>query len=386
MEQILHLQWQGKYGLDNKKYGKWRVSWQSNVIKEVGGYYLNGLKQGLWKELYKNYQTSDAKVFEFGEYYNDLKRSKWNYIYKNKKIGGGLQNIEGLKKGKWTELSENFCYDSQVIYNGEYNKKGMKVGIWDIMYCVVEENQYKQIGGGLYHCSLGIKIGKWVELWDSFYLYSQACYKGHYNMKGMKVGRWDIMFCDNYEKEYQQIGGGSYDDSFGSKIGQWVELDEGFYADKQVTYDGKYNLNGIKVGNWITKYCKFHEKEYKQIGGGSYDSFQGFKIGRWIELDQGFYEGKQITYNGEYNINGIKVGRWDIMLCHKYGKEYQQIGGGQYDNYSGRKIGQWVELDEELQGWNYITYSGKYNMNGKKVGKWRKIDLRSNNNFGKYEI
>ncbi|CAD8102376.1 unnamed protein product [Paramecium sonneborni] len=82
MEQILHLKWHGQWGLDNKKYGRWRVSWQSNVLKEVGGYYMDGLKQGLWKELHKNYYT-DAQLFEIGEDYNDLKRSKWNYIYKN---------------------------------------------------------------------------------------------------------------------------------------------------------------------------------------------------------------------------------------------------------------------------------------------------------------
>ncbi|CAD8129942.1 unnamed protein product [Paramecium sonneborni] len=50
------------------------------------------------------------------------------------------------------------------------------------------------------------------------------------------------------------------------KIGKWIELDEEFYFDKQDTHDGQYNKNGKKVGRWDIMYCKPYEQEYKQMG------------------------------------------------------------------------------------------------------------------------
>ncbi|CAD8068158.1 unnamed protein product [Paramecium sonneborni] len=62
---------------------------------------------------------------------------------------------------------------------------------------------------------------------------------------------------------------------------------------------------------------------FQQIGGGSYESNEGEKkIGKWVELNERFYNGYQITYNGEYNRNGMKTGIWLIM---GYGYQYCEI-------------------------------------------------------------
>ncbi|CAD8130238.1 unnamed protein product [Paramecium sonneborni] len=63
---------------------------------------------------------------------------------------------------------------------------------------------------------------------------------------------WDIMYCKYGEKEYKNIGGGSYDqDGTQKKIGNWAELDEVFNDDKQLTYYGEYNRNGMKQKDGI---------------------------------------------------------------------------------------------------------------------------------------
>ncbi|CAD8213746.1 unnamed protein product [Paramecium pentaurelia] len=53
-------------------------------------------------------------------------------------------------------------------------------------------------------------------------------------------------------------------------------------------------------------------------GGGLYDQkCNGMKIGKRIELDKGFYNGKQITHIGEYKT-GKKFDIWDIWCIKQY--------------------------------------------------------------------
>ncbi|CAD8128850.1 unnamed protein product [Paramecium sonneborni] len=245
------------------------------------------------------------------------------------------------------------------------------------------------------------KIGQWIDLDEEFNVRKQVTYNGEYNMNGMKVGQWCILFKseDEYEqmqifhknKQYHFSGGGSYDqEGSQKKIGLWIDLDEGFNFRKQVTYNGEYNMNGMKVGQWCILFKS--EDEYEQIGGGSYDQEGGqIKIGQWIDLDVGFFvsqlSSKQIIYKGEYNMNGIKIGRWNIMYCRTGEQEYQQMqilkkyeesnnylfvdfsGGGSYDQEgSQKKVGKWVELDEDFSCSQQVTYNGEYNMKGIKIG------------------
>ncbi|CAD8129949.1 unnamed protein product [Paramecium sonneborni] len=436
MDQIQNLSWQGQYGKNEKKEGKWVAFWDKNILKNVGGYFNNGQKEGQWKDLFLNY-CDQAKVVETGLYFKSLRIGIWNYIFKDMKISGGLYNVDGQKQGKWIVLDERFFNYKQVTYNGEYNCYGMKIGRWDIMYKYVDkygiEREYKQIGGGTYgQKGNQIKIGKWIELDEEFTFDKQVAYIGEYNNNGKKVGRWDIMFYKYGVPQDQQIGGGLYDlEGNQKKIGKWIELDEGYSLDfvdskevtyigeydmngrkigrwdilyrnkqiggglydlegnqkkigkwilqdkqfkaiKQITYTGEYNINGIKVGRWDIMFTKSIDQPYQQIGGGSYDQEGNqIKIGKWIEQDNFFLLIKQITYNGEYNIKGRKVGRWDIWFQRLFGDKYEQIGGGFYDQKgSQKKIGNWVDLDEKFQTGNEITHTGEYNINGMKVCRW----------------
>ncbi|CAD8099421.1 unnamed protein product [Paramecium sonneborni] len=382
MDQIQNLSWQGQYGKNKKKDGKWIAFWTKELLKNVGGYYKEGQKYGLWKDLFLNY-WKEAQIFETGEFQSDLRIGKWNYIYQNAKIGGGSYNKDGYKQGKWIDLDEVYYNDKSVTYNGEYNKNGMKVGIWDIMHFNKQMDEYKYMlqrgkfsGGGSYDQNGNQKkIGKWVEL-DEGFCYKQVTCWGEYNRNGRKVG------------EYKKIisGGGTYDQEGNQKkIGKWVELDEGFNENKQITYKGEFNTNGIKVGQWDTIFCKYIDEGYQQMGqilcinsgGGSYEKKGGqIKIGKWVELDEGFNENKQVTYNGEYNMNGIKVGKQDIM--YQRNQMYIFInGGGKYDlEGSQQKRGKWIELDEKFSKYNQVTYNGEYNIQGQKIGRWNRINLQ----------
>ncbi|CAD8105147.1 unnamed protein product [Paramecium sonneborni] len=411
LEQIKYLQWIGNYDQNKKKVGRWEITWNGENLNNVGGEYLDGRKTGQWKDLTQNY-WSQAQVYEIGKYENNIRKGVWEFVYNNYKIGGGQFNNDGNKQGKWIDLFENFFYNAQVTYNGEYNMNNMKVGRWDIMYDKVRDRQYKQIGGGQYDKEGNQKkIGKWVELFEGFQLNAQVTYNGEYNINSMKVGRWDIMYCQIGKQEYQQMqilfvqktqtysGGGSYDQEGNQKkIGKWVELFEGFQQLAKVTYDGEYNMNNMKVGKWdimfegdwmqILQNLQEYLNIYIYSGGGQYDKEGNQnKIGNWVELFEGFHWKAQVIYNGEYNMNNMKVGRWDIMYCKNATAEYKQMqilqnlqeylniynysGGGQYDKEGNqKKIGKWVELFEGFQYDAQVTYNGEYNMNNMKVGRW----------------
>ncbi|CAD8172225.1 unnamed protein product [Paramecium pentaurelia] len=217
-------------------------------------------------------------------------------------------------------------------------------------------------GGGLYdegNVGLTIKVGKWIEISEKFDKSNFIVYKGAYK-NGKKVGRWHVYIRNSlFQKGYNKIGGGCYDEQgHGIKIGEWIDLDDGFHSRNQVTYHGEYH-NGKKVGRW-NAYWNFDQ----QIGGGQYDELdEGIKIGKWIELEEGDSLQQLIIFYGEYK-HGKKVGRWDFMK-RQYHESFKQIGGGFYDQ-NGIKFGMWIDLGEQTYD---KVLSGNY-QNGKKVGIW----------------
>ncbi|CAD8128829.1 unnamed protein product [Paramecium sonneborni] len=117
----------------------------------------------------------------------------------------------------------------------------------------------------------------WIELWEGFNDNAQVTYVGEYNIKGMKMGRWNIWHQEKYgDDKNNQIGGGQYEeqqDGICVKVGMWIEVWEGFNDNAQVTYSGQYNLNGVKVGQWEIMYRKNEDEPFKK-----------YKYIRWIIL------------------------------------------------------------------------------------------------------
>ncbi|CAD8068131.1 unnamed protein product [Paramecium sonneborni] len=268
LEQIKYLQWQGNYGLNNHKIGQWKILWDCKILDGVGGEYREGEKQGQWKEPIKNY-WSLSQVYEIGQYDKDKNKGSWKLIENDNKIGGGQYNCFGQKEGKWIDIYENFFNYAKVTCVGNYDKNGMKIGKWDIL----------QNSGGGQNDQEGNqkKIGKWVELDEKFRYYKQVINCGEYNLNGMKIGLWDIMYCKDKQKLYRQIGGGCYGSGDNSKkIGKWVE----FSFWKQPTYNGEYNFQGMKIGRWDIMYFIQGKKEYKLIGEDNMIQKDQRKIGK----------------------------------------------------------------------------------------------------------
>ncbi|CAD8058053.1 unnamed protein product [Paramecium primaurelia] len=485
LEQINFLKWIGSYDNNNQQIGKWNVTWKGETLQEIGGYYDEGKKQGLWKELFKNY-WNQAQVYEFGEYLNDQRQGYWTYIYKGKEIAGGLYNQAGLKHGKWMQPNESFWDQSQVIHFGEY-QNGNKIGIWDIwvdeqginnqMYnyyfynninlilvevdCMMKKDKNlkqetglrqvidfgfihaqlimvnikkvkKQVFGRVFgmkdhklvvvymmkevknlkletglmsvmdflidhqqllmvnikmvkklvdglHCLIwmetinrqfdelhGVKIGNWIDISEGFYQFSQVTFNGEYK-NGKKVGRWNIYYNNIL------IGGGLYDEgNQETKIGNWIEISSEFSDWSQVTFEGNYN-NGQKFGKWNIWFRNCNTQEQKLIGGGSYDEGdQALKVGNWIEIIDGFKSETQVTYRGEYQ-NGIKIGKWEIWGRNNFDNpNTENIGGGLYNQ--GEKVGNWIEINDGFLYLSDIIYNGNYK-NGQKIGIWEKLDV-----------
>ncbi|CAD8173975.1 unnamed protein product [Paramecium octaurelia] len=402
-------------------------------LQSGGGYYDdagNGIKIGNWLEISDDFDN-DKQVTLNGEYKNGKKVGRWDIWYKNKEnnekmqkynfqlkliylnlqSGGGYYDDagNGIKIGNWLEISDDFDNDKQVTLNGEY-KNGKKVGRWDIWYKNKENNEKMQkynfqlkliylnlqSGGGYYDdAGNGIKIGNWLEISDDFDNDKQVTLNGEYK-NGKKVGRWDIWYKnkENNEKMQKynfqlkliylnlQSGGGYYDDAGkGIKIGNWLEISDGFFSNNQVTLNGVYK-NGKKVGRWDIWFK--NEGLNKKIGGGVYDDDgDGIKIGNWLEISDDFQEFLYIALSGEYK-EGKKVGRWDIWYKNKENNEKMQkynfqlkliylnklSGGGVYDDAGdGIKIGNWLEISDDFNDYKQVTLNGEYK-NGKKVGRW----------------
>ncbi|CAD8101442.1 unnamed protein product [Paramecium sonneborni] len=364
MEQIKYFEWQGEYEPNKKKIGKWKATWNGEVILD-GGYYKNGLKLGLWEQPIKNYM-SIAQVYEVGEYFNDQKTGTWKYIQNNKNIGGGVFNELGQKNQKWVELSDGFWDGSQIIYIGEY-KNGNKVGRWDIEFRDDINTAFSLIGGGSYDdAGDELKLGNWVEIIENFGDFPYVKQNGVYK-NGKKVGRWDIYW--NWNGNQKKIGGGLYDDAgYGLKQGNWVEITDNFQYNSQVTYNGEYK-NGQKACRWdIWLKCPYSNKLNEKIGGGQYDSAgYGLKQGDWVEILDNFYDA-QLTYNGRYK-NGKKIGIWNIQYRYRQSDPFYKIAGGSYDEIGNEiKFGDWFEISDNFQD-SYVTCNGGYQY-GKKVGRW----------------
>ncbi|CAD8129356.1 unnamed protein product [Paramecium sonneborni] len=385
LEQIKFLQWRGDYGKNLKKNGRWTAFWKSKQLKKVGGYYLeDGSKQGLWKEIMKNY-CSQCKIFEMGEYQKNQKIGQWDYIYKKRKIGGGLYNEQAQKNGKWIELINGFHENRLVTLRCEY-KNGKKVGIEDIWYedhgnilnqqilydilcvfvflvvadCIVKrfDDQVGQLDGML----------RWIiffqinELW-LIQEWQKSRELGYFVQKQKDVKINYIVFIISLFLYIS--GGGQYDEGGNEyKLGDWVEISDEYNDQSKEMFFGAYD-NGKKVGVWNILYInewkqkyiiqlqsQYNSKNSKISRGELYDII---KDGMWDGLQDEFKDIIQLIHKGEYN-NGKKVGQWDIFLNWN---GQQKIGGGSYEN--GVKFGNWIDLDCSFEINKQVTYTGQYN-------------------------
>ncbi|CAD8108321.1 unnamed protein product [Paramecium sonneborni] len=274
--------YQGEY-INGNKIGIWNVI-HNKRIRAYGIYELIGQKFGKWIQLYDNYYDLN-QIIEIGNYENGKKCKDWTimmkipYYERNIKIGGGIYDeIEGKKVGFWVEPHFNFYEDCQIIMIGDYNM-GNRIGNWEIYFRMSEKSNYQTIGQGNYNQN-GIKFGKWDELQDSYDCNHQIIYSGEYD-NGQKNGLWDIKY-RTLQEQFQKIGGGNYDND--QKNGRWIEPIYNFNYQNQIFFDGSYQ-NNQKLGKWNLLCKKSYEDQYQILGGGNYEEKYGTKDGIWIEIN-----------------------------------------------------------------------------------------------------
>ncbi|CAD8057981.1 unnamed protein product [Paramecium sonneborni] len=307
-------------------------------------------------------------------------------IIKVKKMEDGLNQVKTFKTQVLLFIKANILMVRNMV-SGIFCIKGMQIshlnqsfGFYD------QQNNFID----------SIKIGRWIEPDDGFWNLSQVINIGEYKY-GKKVGLWDIKYRISDNQSFQIIGGGYYkqleDNSvLGSfKNGQWIELTDGFWRDKQVTYYGEY-LNGYKVGKWDIYYNnqETEQNEYmeiEQIECTIWDSLN-YKFKKITILIK-FNEEKEVSYiqNGQIirieqvkdqlqmseiliNLEQIKYFQW----CGNYGQNSQKVDRwtgswnqitledvGGYYSIVGKKEGLWKELSQNYQGNDVQIYEvGKY--------------------------
>ncbi|CAD8122015.1 unnamed protein product [Paramecium sonneborni] len=359
LEQVKYLNWIQEYGKNQQKNGRWFVKWNGEFMIDVGGYYqIEWKKNGFWKELIENYQKNTQNIWIIGF---------WQFLQNEQLIGGGLYNQQGFKHGLWSDLSDNYRKNSQVTYIGEY-KNGQQVGNWKIKY----KNQFMQIkqqidiSGGGYYTRQGLKRGKWIELKDflcieiiNFLRISQITFVGEYR-EGLKFGIWEIL------EENQYIGCGLYD-TYGLKNKKWFDLNQNFKDYIQIIYQGEYN-DGKRQGYWKTLFRYDRQSNFEQMCKG-FSNDKGQKNGKWIVLNNNFNHTCQVIYEGEYK-NGLYIHRWDTISRYDedHGFLYLYSGGCSFD-HNGYKYGKWTELQDKFEDQRQVIFNGEQN-NLKKSGQW----------------
>ncbi|CAD8203023.1 unnamed protein product [Paramecium pentaurelia] len=380
-----------------KKYFKPKFLKVENtrMIKEVEYGYISMItikcqKNGKWIELSDDFNCNSQLPY-IGEYRNGQKVGKQDIWYKNYQIGKNEQMQSYMEKENIMVVVDSM----KKVMNSKQFEDGLRLVISSmtllkllimvnikreeklvdgIFISKLQEGMSRQVDNKITKEVIKQRLGEKVRLSDSFFqdiqqdlkvrneqmqkqifsIYqkmiqcdsnSQVTCIGEYK-NGQKQGRWDMYY--NYGVN-NRIGGGLYEDGeHGVKIGKWIELSN---INTQLTYIGEYK-KGQKVGKWDTYFNYFGNK---QIGGGLYDEEgEGIKIGRWIEVNDEFFDSSQGTLNGEYK-NG---------------------GGGSNDQVSvGIKIWIWIEIKDNFKWALQTTLNGEYE-NGKKIGTW--IEMHGN--------
>ena len=289
-----------KEGVANGKYNEWNA----NGSIRITGVYLNGLKDGQWKE---RYFISDQD-FQLYEYKNGKKNGKFiEYLSEGTKVIEGNYK-DGQKEGLWEYYFENgkldmaghFKNDSQndhwqywypngqLYYEGEFDL-GKKQGLW----------QFNYNDGKLW------KKGEYINdkkngLWFSQYENGNKAFEGSYR-NDFENGQWLSWYENGQIKDK-----GTY--SLGLMNAFW----EGWYPNAVKRYEGSYEKD-LKIGSWkywTDRSILKDEESYKIFPKTSLNSsreiLQSYKHGSFKSYDEA--QGKLVS-EGSYS-KGTQNGLW----------------------------------------------------------------------------
>ncbi|CAD8089232.1 unnamed protein product [Paramecium primaurelia] len=204
----------------------------------------------------------------------------------------------------------------------------------------------------------GVQDGMWKEVNERFQNDCKIFYFGQFDI-GKKIGRWNVIFQDTI---MNFRGGGDYDNQ-GMKTGRWVDQNNNFFREQK---SGKYYVDLIL------------KKQFESIGSGQYDE-KGIKHDFWIEpiehiwrqIKFGCSDCNQLGLNNllrQYQNNGEKIGRWEILYKEENSEKFELIGGGCYDE-NGMISGEWAKVDSKFSYSCQVIQKGQQ-LKGRKVERW----------------
>ncbi len=301
----------------------------------------NGLKQGVWKEFFPNYNIKTEAV-----YIND----RLHGIYKEYNISGRLLNSLRYELGVLAE--NNPEEEIEIDINNQFDENG------------------KIISSGGYRGDT--PIGTHMEYTDNEDIIKTKNYnqlgkviaKGNVNSRGYKIGEWEFYYNNGADKSM-----GSYSEN--RKEGKWIY----YYPNSRIEQTGNYKL-GKEDGDWEWFYEDGSVLRTEHF-------FNGMEDGELTEYSQ---SGTIIT-QGKF-IEDLKEGQWIYKVgdhtekgVFKYGLR-EDLWRHYYDNGELKFEGKYIQGNADGKH-KYYYDNGKLQeeriyIMGRKEKLWKKFDPAGN--------
>ncbi len=323
-----------RYDNTGKKRGPW-VDFHPNGVIAMEGYYMNDLKNGIFKTFDKKGDLITLEKYRDGQIVIDSEESiildirSTYYSDGTVKSSGGY--VDGKKEGTHRIYDEEGNIVSGEVYSmgvktaeGIVDQSGDYQGEWELYY---DNGEIRAKGD--YQNSL--RTGDWVF----YHLNGKIESEGKY-AEGLPQGQWKWFYENgtSRRKDYYRRG---------KEDGESIEMD----PEGNIISQGQY-LGGYKDGEWF-----YHVGDHTEKGA----YIDGEKDGNWIYQ----YENGKLSFEGEY-IRGLATGK------HKWYYPNGQVKKqGKYT--SGVRVGTWEKFDEDGLKVLEVKYKQgrEFKINGRKV-------------------
>ncbi len=290
---VVNRQAINRYDSENRETGLW-MTFHPNEQKKLVGNYLDGMRNGIFKEYDENGKLLNIYEYNMGKLSTDETSldviSQDRYYYPN----GQVKRIEtkrGSRKQGFTQkfdkdgnliLSQIFRNDT-LIAEGNQNDKGQKEGLWKYYY-----------SNGNISSTGNYVNGKKHGLWKYYFEEGPLEQEGYWKMDVLD-GEWHWYFMDGKDRCIMNFKNGKEDGSYieydqytyvvsegeykeGYKVGKW------YYSGGDVVEVGKYR-DGLKDGDWESYYYEI-EPENLILTASYRDGEPDGKQVRYYESDK----------------------------------------------------------------------------------------------------
>jgi YD repeat-containing protein len=330
-----------RYNPKKKKTGLW-ITYHDDIeetkkVKQLEGRYVNGLKNGYFREYDRNGELLSTTKYVNGEVVKNAEElmnvEVKQTFHDNAQVEWERTYLNGKPHGVWKKFN-----DSGQVISGKIYDKGNLLGEG-----IIDDE--------------GLKQGPWKEYYQTGELRAEGEY-----LDGARYKKWKFYFKDgSIEQHGAYLAGGKphgmwkwyYEDGDilreeyfrnGKEDGEILEYDE----DGNVVVKGYY-INGLEDGEWTIISGK-----YKEVG----KFIEGMRYGEWKHY---YLDTEELAFEGSF-IDGLPDGKHTYYYDN--GKKMLQ---GKYQ--AGLKEGVWKRFNRD--GILILTneYEGGQNVriNGRKI-------------------